>query len=179
MNVPRCLIWTILPLMMIAGAVASAPQESFRIESLTLPARLLPAGCRLAPDREHGDPSFMMYPSLRQNPWIGSGASAASIRQVVDGPMRSSELTGPAGRNELETGIVEAYRARYLEPGRSALEVYAVHFNDPALTGPAALSRLGNRPGRTIVIGNTAVWVSPGKGGACFRAVTDYIASLR
>ena len=101
------------------------------------------------------------------------------IRQVIDGPMRSSELTAPTRRKELETGIVEAYRARYLEAGGSPLDVYAVHFNDPALTGPAALSRLGNRPGRTIVIGNTAVWVSPGKGGTCFRAVTDYIASLR
>jgi len=179
MNVPRCLIWTIVPLMMIAGAGASARQDGFRIAALTVPARLLPTGCRLAPAKAQGDPSFMMYPSLRQNPWTGNGASAAMIRQVIDGPMRSSELTAPARRKELETGIVDAYRARYLESDESVVDVYAVHFNDPSLTAPAALARLGRRPGPTIVIGNTAVWVSPGKGGACFRAVIDYIASLR
>ena len=57
--------------------------------------------------------------------------------------------------------------------------MYAVHFNDPALTAAAPLNRLRNRPGRTIVIGATAAWVSPGNGGDCFRAVADYIASLQ
>jgi hypothetical protein len=174
----KILIWTIVPLLVTVGVGASARQDSLRIESLTVPTRLLPSGCRLAPDRANGDPSFLMYPSLRQNPWVGTGVHAAIIRQVVDGPM-SSAGTGPARLTKLETGVVEAYRARYLGPDGSALDVYGVHFNDPALTASASLARLGNRPGRTIVLGATAVWVSPGKGGDCVRAVTDYFASLR
>ena len=93
--------------------------------------------------------------------------------------MTSDGLTGPARLAKLESGIVEAYRARYLGADRSELDVYAVHFDDAALTAAAPLNRLRNRPGRTIVIGATAVWVSPGNGGDCFRAVADYIASLQ
>lgn len=160
-------------------ALVYARQESLRIASLTVPARLLPAGCRLAPDAASGDPSFQMFPSLRQNPWVGSGLTAVSIRGVVDGPISTDGVTGPERMTKLESGIVEAYRARYLAADRSAVEVYGVHFDDPALTAAAPLNRLRNRPGRTIVLGATAVWVSPGKGGDCFRAVADYIASLR
>jgi hypothetical protein len=178
MNVAQGLIGAIVPLLLTAGAGA-ARQDGFRIEALTVPAPLLPAGCRLAPDKAKGDPSFMMYPSLRQNPWTGSGVSAASIRRVVDGPLSSDGSASAARQQAAEQGIVDAYRARYLERGGSPVEVYAVHFNDPSLTAPSALARLGQRPGRTIVIGNTAVWVSPGKGGDCYRAVTAYIASLR
>ena len=169
-------IWTIVPVLLTVGLVAPR-QDRLRLESLTVPTRLLPSGCRLAPDRAGGDPSFMMYPSLRQNPWVGSGAIAAAVRRVVDGP--SSALSGPEDLKELESGIVEAYRARYLAPARSEVDVYAVQFNDPALTAAAPLNRLRNRPGRTIVLGATAVWVSPGRGVDCFRAVADYIASLK
>ena len=164
-----------------ARTVASvyARQDSVRIESLTVPARLLPAGCRLAADAASGDASFQMYPSLRQNPWVGSGPIAASVRRVVDGPISSDGMTAPERMTKLENGVVEAYRARYLAADRSAVEVYGVHFDDPALTAAAPLNRLRNRPGRTIVLGATAVWVAPGKGGDCFRVVADYIASLR
>ena len=179
MNVARGLICAIVPILLTVGLAASARQDRFRIESLTVPARLLSTDCRLAPDRAGGDSSFMMYPSLRQNPWVGSGVRAASIRGVVDGSLGALGPTGPARLKELESGIVEAYRARYLAPDGSAVDVYGVHFNDPALTVAAPLNRLGNRPGRTIVTGATAVWVSPGKGGDCFRAVSEYIASLK
>ena len=165
--------------LLTVGLAASPRQDRFRIESLTVPSRLLPAGCRLAPDRTHGDPSFLMYPSLRQNPWTGTGVTATAIRRVLDGPPSDAGLTGPAGLTELENGVVGAYRARYHEAHGSAVEVYAVQFNDAALTAPAALARLGNRPGRTIVLADTAIRVSPGKGGDCFRAIVDYLISLR
>jgi hypothetical protein len=179
MNIPRGAIWTTMFVLLTVGAAASARQDRFQIGTLTVPTRLLPTGCRLAPDRASGNPSFEMYPSLHQNPWTGSGFKAASIRGVVDGPPSADGLTGPARRAKLETGLVEAYRARYVGPGGSSVDVYAVQFDDPALTAAAPLNRLRNRPGRTIVIGATAVWVSPRNGGDCFRAVSEYIASLR
>jgi hypothetical protein len=173
------LIWTIVSVLLTAGLAAAPRQDGFQIKSLTVPERLLPAGCRLAPDRARGDSSFVMYPGVRQNPWVGSGAVASSIRLTVEGPINYEGLTGPALMARLESGIVEAYRARYLAQDGSPLDVYAVRFNDPALTTAAPLARLRNRPGRTIVVGATSIWVSPGKGGDCFRAVADYIASLR
>jgi hypothetical protein len=166
-------------LLVTVAVGAAQSQDPFRLESLTVPTRLLPTGCRLVPDQAQGDRTFVMYPSLRQNPWVGSGMSAALIRRVVDGRLGSDGLKGPVGLTMLERGISGAYRARYVASDRSVIDVYAVHFNEPALTAPAALARLGNRPGRTIVIGSTAVWVSSRTEGDCFRAVGDYIGSLR
>jgi hypothetical protein len=177
MNVARSVIWTTVPVLLTVG-FAAARQDRLRLELLTVPARSLPAGCRLAPDRGGGDPTFQMYPPLRQNPWVGTGLQAASIRGVVDGPPRDA-VSGPAHLKALERGIVEAYRARYLAPDGSDIDVCAVQYNDPALTAAAPLNRLRNRPGRTIVLGATAVWVSPGRGGDCFRAVADYVALLK
>jgi hypothetical protein len=75
--------------------------------------------------------------------------------------------------------MIGAYRAVYVGDGGSTVDVYAVLFDDPALTSAASLSRLGNRPGRIIVRGATAVVVLPGRGGECFRAVVDHVASLQ
>jgi hypothetical protein len=179
MNVPSGVASAVAALWLAGGQMPGAGQERFQLELLTVPPRLLPAGCRLAPDAANGNPSFVMYPTLRQNPWRGTGTSAASVREVVDGPPPADRPTGPEGRAILQSGLVEAYRARYLAPDGSDVDVYAVAFAEPALTNSAVLTRLGGRPGRTIVLDNTAVWVSPGSGGDCFRAVVDHVASLR
>lgn len=125
-----------------------------------------------------------MSPGVRENPWVGTRpVTRASIREIVDGgpPRDAGDLTGPALHAKQMEGVLEAYRARYLAPDGSRVDVYAVRFDDPKLTVAASLSQLKKpgRPGRVIVRDATAVRVLPGSGGDCFRAVADYIASMQ
>jgi hypothetical protein len=168
--------------MLLAAGFVVAGQTSMRLESLTVPPRLLPAGCRLAPapGGAPGQRPFVASPGVRENPWIGAGHIAAIIRQYVDGPRSSSDdLTGPERLVTLAKGVIAAYRAVYIASDGSEVDVFAVQFSDPTLTSAAAVSRLSNRPGRIIVLGATAAVVLPGRGGDCFRAVADHVASLR
>jgi hypothetical protein len=87
--------------------------------------------------------------------------------------------------------VVAAYRARYVAANGEKVEVWAVRFNDPALTMAASLNRLQSDPPERprIVFGGTAVlayltwdgfYAKVGNAGeACFRAIKDHIASMK
>ena len=166
--------------LLAAWAVALGAQASFPMESLTVPPQRLPSGCRLAPLLGANGEPFVAYPGVRQNPWVGTGTAATSIRQIVDGPpLNSDDPAGPARFTRSAIGVVEAYRAVYMAADRSQVDVYAVRFNDAALTVRASMSRLGEQSRRVHVVGATAVVLLPGIGGDCYRAVADYIASIR
>jgi hypothetical protein len=149
------------------------------MESLTVPARSLPAGCRLRPlIRADGRP-FVAYPGVRENPWRGSGRIAAIIAEFVNGPRLKSDETSRLDRLvRLESEVSEAYRAVYVAADDSEVNVYAVRFKDPKYAIPASLSRLSDRSGRVIVHGTTAVWLLPSRDERCLRAVTEHIASI-
>jgi hypothetical protein len=137
-----------------------------------------------------GGKRFVMYPSLPQNPWVGTTQHAAvpAIRQVVEGPAgRPAGLTGPARRAHAADDVLEAYRARYVAGANAQVDVYAIRFKDPSLTAAASMNRLdGNQPPR-IVRGDMAARLIRGgdwrKAGQpvedCFTAIRDHIASLK
>ncbi|MEO7191912.1 MAG: hypothetical protein ABI051_12725 [Vicinamibacterales bacterium] len=160
--------------VMSVSFVVAREQRPLRLEALTVPPQRLPRGCRLATG-----PGFVGYPGVTKNPWIGTDATAATIRRVVDGSLhRSDRLSEVPAHSRDSEGVIGAYRAVYVPTKGSPIDVFAVRFTDPKLTVPASLSRLGNPARRVIVKGSTAIVVVPGSGGDCVRAVTDHIASL-
>ena len=96
-------------------------------------------------------------------------------------------------RDRLAGGVVEAYRARYITAERQQIDVYAVRFNDPALTRAASMARLIADPAADrrprIVVGTIAALVfeanesgsRPAKepSHACLRAVTAHISAIK
>ena len=161
---------------------AGTPEATakFQVASLTVPRQSLPAGCQLAPlvDPRTKRP-FATYPGVRQNPWVGTGIEAALVRDFVDGPLLNSDEPQRAKRlKEKLNGLVEAYRAVYLDSNNRKVDVFAVRYDDPGLASKALLSRLGNAPRKIIVIKSTAVVVMSERGGDCAEAVEKYITSL-
>ena len=169
---------------------AQSDQPTHPLSALTVPAERLPEGCRLEP----ASPGFVMGPGLRENPWIGTRPpTLASIRLTVEYPNGPTyDLpNGPALRARLTEDVVEGYRARYVAATAWKVEVYAVRFNDPALTLPTSLNRLrsNDRHDTRIVFGTTAVRVylasdgfypKPAQTGeACLRAITGHIGSMK
>lgn len=198
MSAFRCWMFILLGAGLVTANVIRPSAQSARpLVSLTVPAQQLPKGCGLEPvvPQRAGTARFVMFPGLYENPWIGVDRPvAASIRQVVDGsagPTYGLDL-GPALRDRLAEDVVESYRARYLSADQQRIEVYAVRFNDPALTRAASLTRLMADPAKDrrprIVIGAIAVLVfqSTGPGArptdrseGCLQAVTNYISALK
>ena len=191
----RCWILTLLGV----GLIAASPTRPFAqstpsLAALTVPVERLPDGCRLEPviPDGKGGRRFVMYPGIRENPWLGTGRQyAASIRQVVDGPAGPRYgLSGPELHDRLADDVVESYRARYISANQQRIDVYAVRFNDPALTRAAALNQLlpDASPQPRIILGSAAVLVllsgpatpsgARGAGERCRRAVTDHVVQL-
>jgi len=167
-------------ILLTASPATASAQRGARLEALTAPRQALPPGCRLEPTiGVDGRQSFVAYPGVRENPWIGADIKAALVRGVVDGPALESDETGSERVARLSIGLRAAYRAVYLAADGSRIHVYAAEFDAPGWTLRAAATRLIDIPRRVITLGSTAVVVLPGKGGDCFRAVGDYIASLR
>jgi hypothetical protein len=159
---------------------------------LTVPSRLLPKTCHLAPvvKDANGNTTFVMYPGVRENPWIGNRQpTVAIIRRGVEGEPRDYEtLTGPERLERGAIGTIEGYIARYLADDDGQVNVYAVRFTDPSLTLRASARRLaGEVP--PIVFGATVVDVSYSrpttrvKGtaatDACYDAVRKYVGTLK
>jgi hypothetical protein len=154
----------------------SSPQLA--LHSLTVPVERLPPGCRLVPARTSGtgQPAIIMYPSLTDNPWVGTDRlKTRRIREVIDGPPYAADAEA---LSKLSDGVLEAYRAVYQAASeRVQINVYAVRFNDPKLTARAFVTQLAG--GRIIVRGSTVVRVLSAADGGCLRRISDYIASLQ
>ena len=207
MSTIRGRVLTMLAVGCLAAAARPAAQASVSLSELTVPTQRLPNGCRLEPvvPDAGGGSRFVMYPGIRQNPWASTGRQhAASIREIVDGPARpKSGLSGPAEHQKMAEDVAESYRARYVGPNAERIDVYAVRFNDPALTLTASMNRLIIDPPQPprIVLGSAAVLVlrssgnpaqkspfdhqpegevrSPERGSECLRAITEHIGGLK
>jgi hypothetical protein len=179
-----------------AGPSLLSAQSAQSLALLTVPPEQLPGGCQLeAVDPDATGPArFVMYPGLRENPWIGTHRpTVAAIRQVVDGPAGPRYgLSGPALRDRLADDVAEAYRARYTS-AEHRIEVYAVRFTDPEMTLPSSLNRLASVPAQPprIVFGTTAALVLSSRfrtsrnsvagvtGPDCVRAVMEHLTGLK
>jgi hypothetical protein len=182
LTVRRLLETLVIALGVYAGG--TSVQAQLRLQALTVPPEHLPKGCALAPvpTSPNGEKLVFASPNLRTNPWVGTDRSkAAIIREVVDGPPRNTDPPpGPAGFAKEAENVIESYRAVYVGADASRIDVYAVRFDDPKWTGRALMSRVVEGVQRRIIVHETlAVAVLPGEGGDCFRAVVDYIASVR
>ena len=78
--------------------------------------------------------------------------------------------------------VVEAYRATYRQADESLIIVAGIQFNDERLATlePPAGTRSATR-GMTsrIVFGPTVVLIAAGATSDCFRAIEDYLRSVR
>jgi hypothetical protein len=161
-------------------ATASAQPQS-PLESLTLSGDKLPKGCRLAPvpTSATGEKQVMAYPSLRENPWVGTDlARAVSIRRVVEGPWKEEDKTRAT---MLATGapeVVGAYRAVYLAADGSKVDVYGVRFSDAKWTMPAAMAHLIEGQPRRLVRGATALLVLASRQeDDCYKSIVRHLES--
>ena len=173
-----------LPLRSIAA------QSAGDLSTLTVPAARLPVGCRLEPVTRgtDGKTSFVMFPGVRENPWIGPGSSG--VRWVVDGPPRNDDPPpGPARDAARAADMKEAYRARYKGADGSTIDVYAIRFTDPTLTLRAAAARLLEvekerprivRDATAVLVFRTINWKTMTPAGEeCLSAVRGYVASMK
>jgi hypothetical protein len=182
--------------MLSATAVDYSAQSVQSLAALTVPAERLPSGCRLQPvdPKATGAARFVMYPGVRENPWIGTRRpTLANLRRMIDGPTGPTYgLSGPALHERLADDVVEGYRARYIAADEAQVDVYAVRFNDPALIRAAVMNRLITDPPERprVVVGATAALIFQSSIGtrrrdggvaddACLRAITEHIAAAK
>jgi hypothetical protein len=186
----------------LAAVVAGMPHlahaqtgETRGLERLTVPGARLPQDCRLQPaapassvtDARHASGVVVTAPPLgparRANPWVGDERrDVAMIRLIVDPPPPGPD--GPpldrrqSARYFLRSadGVRAAYRAVYLAPDESPIQVYAVRFETEAL---AAATRAPRSTGAVYhaVRGADAILVSARASSPCFDAIRDHVAS--
>jgi hypothetical protein len=182
---------------LLVNATTGATQPVMNLSALTVPPDRLPPGCMLAPeDRSAANPPQgaavvaappgIMAPT---NPWVGTDRQiVAAIRQRIEGAR--PEPDGPpldlaaaaAYRLKWADHVVEAYRARYRSGDESAIDVFAVRFDDEALaspTPPAGKTRVRLGVANRLVMGPTVVLVSAVASNGCFQRINEYVASLR
>jgi hypothetical protein len=185
--------------MLLVGLLANAVGAGATIQSpralagLTLPEDRLPPGCRLNPvvPRPPIGASGVVVISgnSEPNPLISQERRvAAEIRRSVDGappqPDGPPLMPSAAARwgSRWAEDVVEAYRATYRLADESLITVAAIQFNDPRLATPEP--PMGTRSaarGMTsrIVLGPTVALIAADAGSECFRAIEDYLRSVR
>ncbi len=184
----RCVIMLVLATGMAAVSAQSTPVFS----ELTVPAASLPAGCRLTPSSPEPTPipqpegtvaaiapkPFALR-SFPRNPWFGSDYKyIAQVRQAIerapaiqfpDGPpLEPKEAARLAWT--LKGNIVEAYRASYETAASVSILVQAVRYSESRWATPGQ--------GR-IVRGSAVIVVTGNPQSECFKAIQNYIQSLK
>jgi len=157
------------------GVVYGSPQDPLPMQSLTVPASLLPEGCQL---KSQG--AIVSGPRLATNPWIGTDpdtlaalrASFLPVRLPQDALVTTAEQADMLRR--LARDVAEGYVALYEQRWAADLRVSAVRFTSvperpiDLLAGPEIMQR---------EVGTT--WIRFGLDhGACARAIATYLRSL-
>ena len=181
-------------LLAISVGAAATIQPAPGLAALTVPEDRLPPSCGLRPIVAR--PPIGAQPGVvtisgnsEPNPLISRERQvAADIRRMVDGA--PPEPDGPplmprgaaAWASRWAEDVVEAYRATYRQADESLIIVAAIQFNDERLATlePPAGTRSATR-GMTsrIVFGPTVVLIAAGASSDCFRAIEDYLRSVR
>lgn len=198
-----CLGLLVCAVSIVCASAGPSAQTPVDLQTLTVPAERLPAGCALRPDAP-ADPqpavvqadgalrvrtSRTVAFSAPENPWSGSDRrTVVTLRRLIE---PSPELPDAppltmAERSELERRWVEhvtdGYWALYESP-EGAVEVVAIAFDDPKLAAASPSVRdQQHTPSATsarILLNNVVVALRGASSGACFEAVAAHVRSLQ
>jgi hypothetical protein len=179
----------VMALSVAVGVISATTQSqnSLALDTLTVPADRLTAGCTVSPTkivlaggRMHG--GLWAGLPIDTNPWRGDDpATVAAIRERVVAPPRVPDtplLTrGELARWRLQLAddVEEAYAAIYADSGTSLITVYGVRFKTTEIP---TLPRRESRPGTLWLRRDRTIIAMSSGGGECSEAVRSYVTEI-
>ena len=177
--------------------MAVPPQQSALLQSLTVPARDLPTGCRFEPFVSRNGRILARgrlilegeTSAFKENPWQGTEpTSLLALRERIHPGLRLPDGP-PLSRAEVASlelrwmaEVVEGYRALYRDDTDDITEVMALRFTDAKRASDAEppIGSLGTEHVTRRLIGPVVVLArsTPATGKACARAVHAHLKKL-
>jgi len=180
--------------LLALGVEPGATQSSPGLAALTVPDDRLPPSCRLNPVEPMAPigarrGAMVIARNSEPNPLISRERRVVEeTRRLVDGapPEPDGPPLTPRGAarwaSRWAEDVVAAYRATYRQTDGSLITVFAIQFSDERLAPPEA--PVGTRSAARgtnsrIVLGPSVVLISAGASSDCFRAIENYVRSVR